>query len=231
MEMEAFDDGILTEIYVKDGEKVLIGQKLALLSEQDEKADSTATRPSQAEETTREQAGKPKVAPAEEPAAKSSQAKETTHEQAPKPKGTPAEELAATTQTPTTDAGTEPSKDQAADDSRRDAFEPTAGSRIKASPLAKKIAAEMGVDLARLQGSGPGGVSFGMTSWLLLKHHHQRSRPPRNRHQPSRNRLLQQPRTKRYLCPVCEQPSPHACWRARQRSHTFISRLKSTPSL
>ena len=34
MEMEAFDDGVLTEIYVKDGEKVLIGQKLALLSEQ-----------------------------------------------------------------------------------------------------------------------------------------------------------------------------------------------------
>ena len=31
MEMEAFDDGVLTEIYVKDGEKVQIGQKLALL--------------------------------------------------------------------------------------------------------------------------------------------------------------------------------------------------------
>ena len=66
MEMEAFDDGVLTEIYVKDGEKVLIGQKLALLSEQDEKSDSTATKPSQAKETTREQAAKPKAAPAEE---------------------------------------------------------------------------------------------------------------------------------------------------------------------
>src|SRR5271166_1557905 len=123
MEMEAFDDGVLTEIYVKDGEKVLIGQKLALLSEHDEKSDSTATKPSQEKETT----GKPKAAPAEE--------------------------LAATTQTPTADAGTEPSKDQAADD----ALEPATGARIKASPLAKKIAAEMGVDLARLQGSGPAG--------------------------------------------------------------------------
>ena len=131
MEMEAFDDGVLTEIYVKDGEKVLIGQKLALLSEHDEKSDSIATKPSQAKETTREQAGKSKATPAEEPA--------------------------ATTQTPTADAETEPSKDQAADDSQRDALEPTAGSRIKASPLAKKIAAEMGVDLARLQGSGPAG--------------------------------------------------------------------------
>ena len=127
MEMEAFDDGVLTEIYVKDGEKVLIGQKLALLSEHDEKSDSTATKPSQKKETT----GKPKAAPAEE--------------------------LAATTQTPTADAGTEPSKDQAADDAQRDALEPATGARIKASPLAKKIAAEMGVDLARLQGSGPAG--------------------------------------------------------------------------
>src|SRR5271157_102440 len=127
MEMEAFDDGVLTEIYVKDGEKVLIGQKLALLTEHDEKSDSTATKPSQEKETT----GKPKAAPAEE--------------------------LAATTQTPTADAGTEPSKDQAADDAQRDALEPATGARIKASPLAKKIAAEMGVDLARLQGSGPAG--------------------------------------------------------------------------
>ena len=31
------------------------------------------------------------------------------------------------------------------------------GARIKASPLAKKIAAEKGLDLATIQGSGPGG--------------------------------------------------------------------------
>src|SRR5260370_28861137 len=31
MEMEAFDEGVLSEIYVQDGEKVQIGQKLALL--------------------------------------------------------------------------------------------------------------------------------------------------------------------------------------------------------
>ena len=31
------------------------------------------------------------------------------------------------------------------------------GSRVKASPLARKVAAELGVDLSRLQGSGPGG--------------------------------------------------------------------------
>ena len=39
-----------------------------------------------------------------------------------------------------------------------------------------------------------------------------------------------QPKTKRYLCPACGKPSPHACWRARRQSRIFISRLKSTPN-
>ena len=34
MEMEAFDEGVLTEIYVQDGNKVEVGQKLALLAGQ-----------------------------------------------------------------------------------------------------------------------------------------------------------------------------------------------------
>lgn len=35
---------------------------------------------------------------------------------------------------------------------------PTAGTRHKASPLARKLAAELGVDLASVEGTGPGGV-------------------------------------------------------------------------
>ena len=34
MEMEAFDEGVLAEIYVQDGNKVEVGQKLALLARQ-----------------------------------------------------------------------------------------------------------------------------------------------------------------------------------------------------
>jgi pyruvate/2-oxoglutarate dehydrogenase complex dihydrolipoamide acyltransferase (E2) component len=40
MEIEAFDEGVLSEIYVNDGEKVQIGQKLALLVGQGETAGS-----------------------------------------------------------------------------------------------------------------------------------------------------------------------------------------------
>jgi pyruvate dehydrogenase E2 component (dihydrolipoamide acetyltransferase) len=131
MEMEAFDEGILTEIYVKDGEKVQIGQKLALLIGQDEKSDSTAAQSSQAKDPTQTQAGQPKVGPGEE--------------------------AAVVTETPAANAETQPSKDQSANDIQRETLGPVPDARIKASPLAKKIAAEMGVDLARLQGSGPAG--------------------------------------------------------------------------
>src|SRR3954468_1610828 len=34
---------------------------------------------------------------------------------------------------------------------------PSAGARVKASPLARRIAKERGIDIASLQGSGPGG--------------------------------------------------------------------------
>src|ERR1700754_2999281 len=46
MEMEAFDEGVLAEIYVQDGNKVEVGQKLALLLGKGEKANSTAPKPS-----------------------------------------------------------------------------------------------------------------------------------------------------------------------------------------
>src|SRR3981081_1401897 len=37
MEMEAFDEGVLSEIFVEEGQKVEVGQKLAILSEPGEK--------------------------------------------------------------------------------------------------------------------------------------------------------------------------------------------------
>ena len=128
MEMEAFDEGVLTEIYVKDGEKVQIGQKLALLAGQDEKPGSTTSQAPQANDAP---AGKPK-------------------DQVP-------EDAAPKTEAPSAKAESQPSTDHATDDAQGDHPEPTTGTRIKASPLARKIAAEMGVDLSGLQGTGPSG--------------------------------------------------------------------------
>ena len=104
MEMEAFDDGVLKEIYVSDGGVAKVGEKIALVLAEGETADSSATAPAPKSE-----------APAESQPAK-------------KAEPPPAQAPSAPT-----------------------------GARVKASPLAKKIAAERGVPLDGVAGSGPGG--------------------------------------------------------------------------
>jgi pyruvate dehydrogenase E2 component (dihydrolipoamide acetyltransferase) len=103
MEMEAFDDGTITEILVKAGEKAVIGGTLAILG-----GDSAAA-PSSAAPATSSPASAPSAAPATAKAA------------------APAAPV---------------SND---------------GNRVKASPLARKIAAEKGVELQDISGTGPAG--------------------------------------------------------------------------
>jgi len=106
MEMEAFDEGTITEIRVQEGEKATIGGVLAVLDGGD--GDS---------------------APA--PAAESAPAAKAPEE---KKEAAPAE-TAAPAQTPVS----------------------SDGGRVKASPLARKVAEEMGVDLSNVTGTGPAG--------------------------------------------------------------------------
>ena len=103
MEMEAFDDGTITEILVKAGEKAVIGGTLAILG-----GDSAAA-PSSAAPAASSPASAPSTAPATAKAA------------------APAAPV---------------SND---------------GNRVKASPLARKIAAEKGVELQGISGTGPAG--------------------------------------------------------------------------
>lgn len=105
MEMEAFDDGVITEILIKEGEKAAIGSVLAVLD-----GDSTDSIP----------------APAVQAAAPVSPAPP-----------------AATASTPAAAVAAQPAS--------------LNGDRLKASPLARKVAAETGVSLAGLTGSGPAG--------------------------------------------------------------------------
>ncbi len=107
MELEAFDDGTLKEIYVSEGSKARIGEKLALLlaaGESVPRNDGEAVK-----------SGKAGLA-----AASSSQ-----------PTSPPVKVGKASA--------------------------PISSNRVKASPLAKKIAGAKGVDLGLIRGSGPGG--------------------------------------------------------------------------
>ena len=106
MEMEAFDDGVLKEVYVPDGGVAKVGEKIALILAEGESPDEAEAVPAAKEEAA--------------PAAKPTESKAAPPSAAPAPAA-------------------------------------PSGARVKASPLAKKIAAERGVGLDGIQGSGPGG--------------------------------------------------------------------------
>jgi pyruvate dehydrogenase E2 component (dihydrolipoamide acetyltransferase) len=117
MEMEAFDDGTLSEVYVNEGQTVQVGQKLAILLGAGE------SKPT----------GSKSSAPvAKQPDAQKKADSEKKPSQAKQPEPAP---LPQTVQPADTESGV----------------------RVKASPLARKVAAELGVELETLPGSGPGG--------------------------------------------------------------------------
>jgi len=105
MEMEAFDDGVITEILIKEGEKAAIGSVLAILGSEFDNASAPA---------------------APQPAAAA-----TPTQQTPVAAAAPAVAAPAPVRTD--------------------------GERVKSSPLARKVASDLGVDLAAVTGTGPGG--------------------------------------------------------------------------
>jgi pyruvate dehydrogenase E2 component (dihydrolipoamide acetyltransferase) len=111
MEMEAFDDGILHQFLVKEGSKVAIGARIALL-----------------------------LGKGEQPPADGAPIVEAKAPASAKKADAPAAAATATS------APAAPARTTTA-----------AGGRVKASPLAKKIAASKGVDLGGVTGTGPGG--------------------------------------------------------------------------
>lgn len=113
MEMEAFDEGILSKISVPEGGKAPVGSAIAILLEDGESEEATTPSAESA----------PAALPITPPAAAKA-----------------LESAAATVNKSQTPAPT-----------------PTDGERIKASPLAKKIAESEGVDLTAVSGTGPGG--------------------------------------------------------------------------
>jgi pyruvate dehydrogenase E2 component (dihydrolipoamide acetyltransferase) len=128
MEVEAVDEGILGRILVPDGTQgVKVNDVIAVLVEEGEDVPADA-------------ASKPKQTPVQEREA------EPDGESGGKPARKP-EPKAAETPSPAQEAQREP----AAPPARAD------GERIFASPLARRMAQQAGLDLAGVKGSGPNG--------------------------------------------------------------------------
>jgi pyruvate dehydrogenase E2 component (dihydrolipoamide acetyltransferase) len=147
IEVEAYASGKLSKIAVKEGDSAPIGAVIATIGEA-----SPGTRPA-AEPAA--QAAKPAAPPTSAEAhvqraekatgqARPAEAEASGGEQY--PQGAPDDRI---------EAGAASAAALAM--LRRQAPAPSDGGRVKASPVARRVAEERGIDLSRLEGTGPGG--------------------------------------------------------------------------
>ena len=132
MEWESPEDGTLSEIYVPEGGKVNVGDRIAFIGGEGEQAPEAKEKPKEEKEK------KPQKE-TEKPAPAAKKEKETAPPQEKKkPVGKVAEKKAAPA----------PGASRGSDGEE---------ARVKASPVARRVAAEFGVDLATVKGTGPDG--------------------------------------------------------------------------
>ncbi len=131
MEVETFDDGIMLKHYIAEGEQVAIGEAICAIGEEGETPPEI------------ESSGNGKDGRSEEGDSSSADSGEKVEAEA-----EPDEDAAEPDEDAAKPAETEPSTAAPVAES---------GDRVKASPLARKMAADLGVDLGAVKGTGPGG--------------------------------------------------------------------------
>ncbi len=134
MDLEAFASGVLRKLLVKEGETVPSGALIAVIGEPDEDIEEAISETSGA--------GSPEAAEAK------AAAKPATAEAKPAPAVPPAKEA------PTKEAEPKKAATKAAPVKEAEVEE---REEIKASPRARALARERGIELSTLKGSGPGG--------------------------------------------------------------------------
>jgi pyruvate dehydrogenase E2 component (dihydrolipoyllysine-residue acetyltransferase) len=129
MEWESPEDGTLAEIYIEEGGKVNVGDKIAFIGSEGEEA------PVEPEEKKKEEEPKTPEKKEEKPKEAKAEKKEEEKAAAAKVEKKPLGETQKPA--PKVEKGEE--------------------TRVKASPVARRVAAELGVDLSSVKGTGPEG--------------------------------------------------------------------------
>jgi pyruvate dehydrogenase E2 component (dihydrolipoamide acetyltransferase) len=150
VEMEAFGAGVLRKILVSAGDTAPVGALIGVIADESEDINAVvgqagggapaqaAAAPSAAKPAVAE---RPSAAPPQ-PKSEDRAARKPSPSRGPEAPTSPRVEEVVAQQPAASMAPAGPSAD---------------GGRVKASPLARKIAAQSGVDLKLIQGSGPGG--------------------------------------------------------------------------
>jgi pyruvate dehydrogenase E2 component (dihydrolipoamide acetyltransferase) len=141
MEWESPEDGTLTEIYVQEGGKVNVGDRIAFIGGEGEEA------PKKEEREEKEKEPEAKEEEKEKEKAKEEEAKKEEKQEAPK-----VEEKEKKKAPPPKAEKKEPEAEK-----RPPKIEKPEEARVKASPVARRVAAEIGIDLSTVKGTGPEG--------------------------------------------------------------------------
>jgi pyruvate dehydrogenase E2 component (dihydrolipoamide acetyltransferase) len=129
MEMQALSNGVLRKILIKEGESAPLGQPIAIIGEPDEDISELLKSAGESKPAQAE------AAPEKLPESDTAPAVEAKPEEEPKTVAAPA----------------------ADGDGGQSQATAVAPGRVLISPIAARMAAEAGIDLKSIQGSGPGG--------------------------------------------------------------------------
>ncbi len=134
MELESFFDGTILKIFAEAGAQVALGEPLCAVGKPGETVEAPAGKPAAPAAAPKEESKKDTTANKAEATGQQADAAE-------KKQSETAKHSAAHSPAPVASAA--PAR--------------ASGERVKISPLAKKLAADKGVDPSTVQGSGPGG--------------------------------------------------------------------------
>jgi pyruvate dehydrogenase E2 component (dihydrolipoamide acetyltransferase) len=137
MEWESPEDGTLTEIYVEEGGNVNVGDRIAFIGGEGEKAPG---REEKGEKEKKPEAKEPEKEKPEEP-------KKEEKPEAPEAKDKEKKEAALP----------QAEKKEPEAEARPPTAKKPEEARVKASPVARRVAAELGIDLSSVKGTGPEG--------------------------------------------------------------------------
>jgi pyruvate dehydrogenase E2 component (dihydrolipoamide acetyltransferase) len=160
MEFESFDAGVVLKILAPEGETLAIGTPIAVLGKAGEDVDAALAGRGGGKAAAAKPAAEGKATAAKPAGGAKAAAKGKAAEAEPAEDEAAEDEAAEDEAAEDEAAEDEAAEDEAAEDEPAAKAEPAAGrssERIAASPLARRLAREHGVDLAKLSGSGPHG--------------------------------------------------------------------------
>jgi pyruvate dehydrogenase E2 component (dihydrolipoamide acetyltransferase) len=145
MEWESPEDGTLTEIYVEEGGKVNVGDKIAFIGGEGEEAPKDEEKENK--EKPKAEKEKEEEKAKEEPEKKEEKPKKEEKEPKVEEEEEKKVEKKKEKKEEPVEAGAPPAPK----------VEKPEEARVKASPVARRVAAELGVDLFSVKGTGPDG--------------------------------------------------------------------------